>query len=644
MAKKESQRYLRELKKVNPDLVTVKRPNEIIERNDGEGNLKLSFKAPEYYERDLYITGKALLSKSQVTKQTTSIDSVSGMTLDLSESETILLTLSGDTVIEDIVNYKNGSIYNIFIKQDEIGGHLLSFNDSLTNLQIDDDVVISGESNSYSELKIICEDDTFYVEYFDGYNDKTNNPFIMTIDTSLGTTGNNVQLPLPETSSDDQLLTYDFIVDWGDGSFDKITSYNQAETYHEYTNSGQTEYQVSIKGICEGISFSKISTERPKLKSIDKWGFTNFITLNGGFVFCSNLTSVNDNNGFWCSNVIDMYGLFYGCSSLSILDVTNWDVTNAANKSYMFNQCTSLSELDFSNWNMSNTTTIKGMFDGYIYDMGIIPIGIENWDTSNINNMYAFLNYNKGITSLDLTNWDVSNVTDFGYMFEQCSNLTELNINTWDTSNGMNFHHMFKHCDSLTYLDISNFNISNATDISYMFSTCTNITNLDVSKWDVSNVTLTDATFWNCASLTSIDVSNWNVGKLIGMDTMFGGCSLLTSIDVSNWNVSNVIDMYGVFSDCTSLTNIDVSNWDISNVNNLINMFNNTPLDTPSYDALLIGWSSLSPDLNNSLTLGANLARYTPGGAAEAGRTLLTDAVIDGGHAWSINDAGPTSV
>lgn len=48
MAKKESQRYLRELQKVDPNKVDVKRPNEIIEYNE-DGNLKLIFKAPNYY-------------------------------------------------------------------------------------------------------------------------------------------------------------------------------------------------------------------------------------------------------------------------------------------------------------------------------------------------------------------------------------------------------------------------------------------------------------------------------------------------------------------------------------------------------------------------------------------------------------------
>ena len=39
------------------------------------------------------------------------------------------------------------------------------------------------------------------------------------------------------------------LVDWGDGSSDVITSYNQAEKLHTYSIGG--EYQVKISGICE---------------------------------------------------------------------------------------------------------------------------------------------------------------------------------------------------------------------------------------------------------------------------------------------------------------------------------------------------------------------------------------------------------
>ncbi|MFW6243458.1 MAG: hypothetical protein ACOC2W_04795, partial [bacterium] len=89
----------------------------------------------------------------------------------------------------------------------------------------------------------------------------------------------------------------------------------------------------------------------------------------------------------------------------------------------------------------------------------------------------------------------------------------------------------------------------------------------------------------------------------------------LTSIDVSNWDVSNVTDMNGMFGNA---------------------LFNGVPLDTESYDGLLIGWSSLSPNLQDDVLFNAPLAKYTPGGDAEAARDILINE-----HNWTINDAGP---
>ena len=92
--------------------------------------------------------------------------------------------------------------------------------------------------------------------------------------------------------------------------------------------------------------------------------------------------------------------------------------------------------------------------------------------------------------------------------------------------------------------------------------------------------------------------------------------------------------MGDMFDSCSSLTTLDVSNWDVSNVYYMSGMFFNTPLDTPSYDALLIGWSGL-PSLQPKVPFNANLAKYSSGAAATA-RGKLRSAPNN----WFINDDG----
>lgn len=92
-------------------------------------------------------------------------------------------------------------------------------------------------------------------------------PFIFTIDTSKTSTGSTdttrFKLPLIPIGS------YDFTVDWGDGSSDRITSYDSPLTTHTYSSSGV--YQVSITGRCEGWQFNNTG-DRLKMKDISQWG------------------------------------------------------------------------------------------------------------------------------------------------------------------------------------------------------------------------------------------------------------------------------------------------------------------------------------------------------------------------------------
>lgn len=66
-----------------------------------------------------------------------------------------------------------------------------------------------------------------------------------TTNTSSGSSASNqVKLPLIDVG------TYNFVVNWGDGNQDTITSWNQAETTHTYTSTG--DYVITITGVLTG--------------------------------------------------------------------------------------------------------------------------------------------------------------------------------------------------------------------------------------------------------------------------------------------------------------------------------------------------------------------------------------------------------
>ena len=119
--------------------------------------------------------------------------------------------------------------------------------------------------------------------------------------------------------------------------------------------------------------------------------------------------------------ILNCYRLFSGCCSLTNLDVTNLDTSEAFDMDRMFYECCGLTSLDVSNFDTSNVTSMESMF-------------------------YACTR----LSTLDVSNFDTSNVSDIGFMFCDCYKLTTLDLSKWDISNVINMNLMFNHCRSLT--------------------------------------------------------------------------------------------------------------------------------------------------------------------------------------------------
>ena len=138
--------------------------------------------------------------------------------------------------------------------------------------------------------------------------------------------------------------------------------------------------------------------------------------------------------------------MFSACSSLTSLNLSNFNTKNVTNMSYMFSSCSSLKNLDLS-----------------------------NIDTKNVTNMIYMFSSCSSLTNLNLSSFDTKNVTNMSYMFYDCSSLTNLNLSNFDTKNVTNMSYMFSSCSSLTNLNLSNFNTTNVTNMIYMFSKCSSL-------------------------------------------------------------------------------------------------------------------------------------------------------------------------
>ena len=175
------------------------------------------------------------------------------------------------------------------------------------------------------------------------------------------------------------------------------------------------------------------------------------------FFGLSDLKNIENMNNLDTSNVTNMADMFYGCSSLSNIDLTCLDTSNVTNMADMFYRCNSLSNIDLTGLDTSNVTNMASMFYGC-----------------------------NSLSNIDLTGLDTSNVTSMSSMFSDCSQLSNLDVSSLDTSSVTTMNGMFSNCSSLTSIDLSKFKTSEVTNMIVMFSNCSGLTKLDVSNFDIT--------------------------------------------------------------------------------------------------------------------------------------------------------------
>ena len=338
------------------------------------------------------------------------------------------------------------------------------------------------------------------------------------------------------------------------------------------------------------------------------------------FCYLSELETITGLEYLNTANVTDMSYMFYSCSKLTSLDVTNFNTANVTNMSSMFSSCLSLTSLDVTHFNTAKVTNMNKMFCNC-----------------------------SALTSLDVTNFNTANVTDMSYMFFSCSKLTSLVVTNFNTANVTNMSSMFCNCLSLTSLYLTNFNTEKVTNMSSMFFNCLSLTTIYASsKFVTTQVNNSSKMFYNCVKLkgeeewkndkatdktyakieggyfsggiprvkyadgtltfflTSKETlgeneygiygglgtpdwvfNNANVTKVVfdpafanarptNCKEWFQGCVKLTSIEgIEYLNTSQVTDMHNMFYNCYYLQTIDFSGFDTRKVKDMRCMFYN---------------------------------------------------------------------
>ncbi len=225
------------------------------------------------------------------------------------------------------------------------------------------------------------------------------------------------------------------------------------------------------------------------------------------------------------SQVTSMNGMFYGCSSLTYLNVSSFDTSKVTDMSIMFQKCSGLTSLDVSNFDTGKVRSMTAFFD---HCSSLTTLDVSNFNTTSVENMTQLFNYCSSLTALDLSNFVTDRVYSMTLMFGSCSNLTTLDLSNFNTANVNDMSRMFYGCSKLNTLKISNFNTDKVTKLYNMFYGCTELTTLNLHAWNTSQVTSMENLFRDASKLKTIYVgSNWSTEAVTSSANMFYGCSSL---------------------------------------------------------------------------------------------------------------------
>jgi hypothetical protein len=205
--------------------------------------------------------------------------------------------------------------------------------------------------------------------------------FVFTVKTDNVGVSTSTQFRLPLTTS----TGLDFVIDWGDGVVQRITSHTAPEVTHTYPSIGT--YQIQINGLLLGWSFNAAG-DRLKMLNIFQWGVLNISTIRT-FDGCGNLT----------------------CSA------TDAPIISSTNLEASFRDCTNFNGA-IGNWNVSNVGTMANMFlRAASFNQ---PIG--NWNVGNVGSMSSTFGSAFAFNQ-DISDWNITSVTNFNNFMAVKTNL-----------------------------------------------------------------------------------------------------------------------------------------------------------------------------------------------------------------------------
>ncbi|TVQ99557.1 MAG: BspA family leucine-rich repeat surface protein [Deltaproteobacteria bacterium] len=244
-------------------------------------------------------------------------------------------------------------------------------------------------------------------------------------DTSTGSA--SIRLPLvPEGN-------YDFLVDWGDGSVERVQAHDDPARTHTFATVGSQT--VTIRGMLEGWDF-EYTGDKDKLEDILQWGTFRPGPTGRAFAGATNLTTISAPDAPDLSGATTLDRMFDQAENLTAIpSVHLWDVSDVQDMEMMFRGTQFNGNLN--GWDVSGVTNFGNMFANSTFNSSLA--GWEPTSAVSMNQMFAFnTSFNQ-----DIGGWDISSAINLFQMFWDATAFDQ-DIGGWSLHPSVNLAGMFQ--------------------------------------------------------------------------------------------------------------------------------------------------------------------------------------------------------
>lgn len=270
----------------------------------------------------------------------------------------------------------------------------------------------------------------------------------------------------------------------------------------------------------------------------------------------------------------NVYNMYYNGTNLNIFDAEHLDTSNVTNLIGTFMYCSNLSSLEeLQNWNTINVSNMKNTFGG---QSSITSFhGLENWDVSNVQSISNFISSIHNIhTTNELINWDLSNVKNINTMFYYGSDIDLCMFANRDYK-GVTFDCIVSSFDNQKSLtNFTNCNFTNCK-ISNLIASCINLQNFsEISTWNFTDCNISYIAGYRDIPRQfrpgyTMHGNNISLAYLYPSNNMSYPHNLQTT---GNYDITKC-NAYMMFTNQTNLAQVE--NITMYNCNNAIYMFSN---------------------------------------------------------------------